>query len=182
MLWLLLFYPEVVDVVALAVLSRSSGCCGCCCCNTRDVANTPLLVLWDGKDVLTLATSLLTRQDCRLTVLEQRLFYWEQNITRGIRNSHLEQSFVTGIALQGTWYRKHLTVNWIMDSHIGNMIQWARVFSYKEHGSGNIAQLLGSGILIQETWIRDHRTFTWNRISHTAYMMHGKPNSHLEQI
>jgi hypothetical protein len=29
MLWLLLFYPEVVDVVA--VLFRSSGCCGCCC-------------------------------------------------------------------------------------------------------------------------------------------------------
>jgi hypothetical protein len=28
MLWLLLFYPEVVDVVAIAVLSRSSGCCG----------------------------------------------------------------------------------------------------------------------------------------------------------
>ncbi len=24
-------YPEVVDVVAVAVLSRSSGCCGCCC-------------------------------------------------------------------------------------------------------------------------------------------------------
>ncbi len=189
MLWLLLFYPEVVDVVDVAVLSRSSGCCGCCCCNTRDVANTPLLVLWDGNDVLTLAASLLTRQDCRLTVLEQRLCL----IGIEHRTENAEQSLWAGLVLQGTPNRrlelghKRSMIQGTSNSHLLQVLPyrdhdtekiWQHLehgFSYRKHDTGN------TGILIQGSWIREHRTITWIRDYHTRNMDQGTSNIHLEQ-